>query len=82
MALASGSKENNKTFTDCYHPTYADSACSCHTTTSLKSLDNGTVQKANRTLVGAVLTLTHKGRKTIHTNQGVVRVRVRIRVRN
>ncbi len=73
MALASSSKENTKTFIDFYQPTYVDSAaCSCHTTTSLKLLDDGTVQHANRALVGTnglVLTLTHKGRRTLRTSQ-------------
>ncbi len=54
-----------------------DSACLCHTTTSLKLFNNGTLQHTNRALVGAnsaVLTLTHKDRRTLRTRQGVVRL--------
>ncbi len=54
-----------------------DSACLCHTTTSLKLLNNGILQHTNRALVesnSAVLTLTHKDRRTLRTRQGVVRL--------
>ncbi len=54
-----------------------DSACLCHTTTSLKLLNNSTLQHTNRAVVGsnsAVLTLTHKDRRTLRTRQGVVRL--------
>ncbi len=78
VALASSSNENAKTFIDFYQPTYGDSAaCSCHTTTSLKLLDDGTVQHVSRALAGTnglVLILTHKGRRTLRTSQGVVRL--------
>ncbi len=52
-------------------------ACSCHTRTSLKLLDDGTVQHTNRALVGTnglVLTLAHKGRRALRTSQGVARL--------
>ncbi len=69
------SNDNKEPHIDVYQPTYVDSACQCHTTTSLKLLDKGTIERANKVLVGAngsTLTLTHKGRRTLRTNQGVV----------
>ncbi len=69
--------DNDKPFINVYQPTYVDSACQCHTTTSLKLLDKGTIQRANKTLIGAngaTVTLTHKGRRTLRTSQGVVKL--------
>ncbi len=78
MALASSSKENTRIFLVFYQPTYVNSAaCSCHTTTSLKLLDDGTVQHANRALVGTnglVLTPVHNGRRALRTSRGVARL--------
>ncbi len=61
--------------TDCYLPTYLDSTSSCHTVTSLKLLDEGTTQRVNgtvRAVDGTVLTLTHKGKRTIRPRQYMV----------
>ncbi len=66
---------NETSSIDCYSCTYIDSACSCHTVTSLRLLDEGTAQRASknvRAVDGTVITLTHKGKRTIHTRQGVI----------
>ncbi len=79
----SGSRENelasfnvNKTpFIDCYSRTYIDSASSCHTITSLQLLDNGTIQSTSKTVRavdGSPIILTHMGRRTIQTWQGIL----------
>ncbi len=50
-----------------------DSASSCHTVTSLQLLDDNTTQRINRTVKtvdGTIITLTHKGKRTIDTAQG------------
>ncbi len=65
----------NKNCIDCYKKTYIDTASSCHTVTSLKLLDKGTIQNVDetvRTANGDVIRLTHKGKRTIPTKQGVV----------
>ncbi len=54
---------------------YLDSASSCHTVTSLHLLDNNTARPINRTVRavdGTAITLTHKGRRTVHTPQGTI----------
>ncbi len=65
----------NKNCIDCYKKTYIDTASSCHTVISLKLLDKETIQNVDetvRTANGDVIRLTHKGKRTIPTKQGVV----------
>ncbi len=67
--------DNNTSSIDCYSRTYIDSASSCHTVASLKLLDKGTTQRTNITVKavnGTIITLTHKGKRTINTSQGVI----------
>ncbi len=73
--IASLKINENISSIDCYKRTYVDSASSCHTITSLQLLDDNTAQRINRTVRavdGTVITLTHKGRRTIHTPQGII----------
>ncbi len=63
--------DNNEPPVNPYQPTYVDSACQCHTATSLQLLDKETIQCAHKTLVGAnggKITLTHKGRRTLRAS--------------
>ncbi len=78
MALVSSNKENTKAFIDFFQPTHMDSgAWSCHATSSLKLLDDDTVQHTNRALVGinglVLLTLAHNGCRALRTGWGVAR---------
>ncbi len=69
--------DNNEPAIDLYQPTYVDSACQCHTATSLQLLDKETIRRTNKTLVGAnggKITLTHKGRRILRTSQGMVKL--------
>ncbi len=73
--ILSSLKINENSSIDCYSRTYVDSACSCHTVTSLELLDEGTIQRANKAVKavdGTIIPLTHKGRRTIRTRQGVI----------
>ncbi len=73
--VATLSANKNENVIDCYLETLIDSESSCHTVVSLKLLDEGTVQNINKTVKaadGSEITLTHKGKRTIHMRQGIL----------
>ncbi len=70
--------DNDTDVIDCYMRTFVDSGSSCHTVTDLNLLGAGTIAETNETVNsvnGLTIRLTHKGERTIDTDQGVIRLK-------